>query len=603
MRSILQSGIERLAAVASPVFSNSELLERMIGLDQEAPGEVFSGRVSELLAGNAEIQASGLPQGLLERAAFFIAKERFEQSVDEIVPAFQAVFRFWNENAPQIARDGHNRALEKFDEKGERYGSLVTLHWTVEDGPLEGAILPDCVAVGMEASGDRWPLLMVEGAPRALLLPISSKKILVGRRSTDDAFDAAAFNGSAAAVSHRFFLAHNDSFAALTQDMGARTKKAFDKTINDALESRLSPITETESAASPVEVELSTFRAGQPQQLDFTLSLPMDAADPTFAPITEAVRSLIAAISPYLPLNRLEAIDFALDYAYALRSIDRGDDNLRPVETVSSEFGVGLASTVTVRRGDMVKARIVVQAYVAALLIDEDPANQQFAYHTLIYQLARVAYLDLAERKLAGAILSPITEPLRSFLFPQVDAAIQGYYAGFVSGPFSDREDIALRYRELLLNALSRLTTVVDPARIAYRYHADMDTLMAATLPELSYVLQFAGTLLGHCMGSGAQIDDAEGRLVAALRERDLHHWLASFGKELELWRQRAGAWESIDELLIFSRHTERLMWTVGMFPWETAQGVQIGIPLARDLEALATLEGISLNSELSQEE
>ena len=127
--------------------------------------------------------------------------------------------------------------------------------------------------------------------------------------------------------------------------------------------------------------------------------------------------------------------------------------------------------------------------------------------------------------------------------------------------------------------------------RMAYRQRGDLVQLSQEILPRLAFVLEHAGNLLGHCDGLDTLPLDDEPQLVALLEETGLRNWFDSYHRQLgELWNRR-GEWTSFDEFLALNRHTERLLWQFGIFPWRTADGsYRVEIPLATDAVELLTI-------------
>jgi hypothetical protein len=127
----------------------------------------------------------------------------------------------------------------------------------------------------------------------------------------------------------------------------------------------------------------------------------------------------------------------------------------------------------------------------------------------------------------------------------------------------------------------------IEAKRLSYRYDGDLDSLLAVAMPAVGHVLHFAAQYLGHCSTTDGPIVDGHADLVAALQRAGLAHWLLDFGRDLQRFSQRLGQWESFDEFLAFNRHVERLLWAVGMFPWEGPEGNHVEIPLISDAAAL----------------
>jgi hypothetical protein len=138
---------------------------------------------------------------------------------------------------------------------------------------------------------------------------------------------------------------------------------------------------------------MSTWRPGQPQDIRFTLACRDCATEERAAQINIALRSLIEGLARVLPLGRLDTILFALDYAAAVREVDRGHPGWKPVETVNEDIGIGIARTIAVSRDGRMKAYVVLRAYVADMLLSDVSTEVDWALHTLVTQFARVAWI------------------------------------------------------------------------------------------------------------------------------------------------------------------------------------------------------------------
>jgi len=297
-------------------------------------------------------------------------------------------------------------------------------------------------------------------------------------------------------------------------------------------------------------------------------------------------------ISRLMSLERLDGITFANDYPAALRCVDRGIPGARPAETVSEEVGTGIAMTVLVMRDSIVKCRVVTVGGIAHALIGDDAVASKWALHTLVRELALVAMTELVDRAFPGVLLRPIKDEHKGWLFSGVNSALDGYVAAYASAKFGDTNEILTAYRELLIGALDRARTRIPEARLAYRYHGRMDTLLDVALPATRHVLEFAANLFGHCEALGCSPFDDDGRLASALEQSSLQPWFQVFQNDLRAFRLRLGNWESFDEFLAFNRHVERVLWQSGLFPWRNPQGQsRVEVPLATDILALSATD------------
>jgi len=574
IRSAIASGVKQIVTTAIDLFSNRDAVEQMMGLDQDQPNPVFNEKLGSALADEPLFNAIGLPQPIMERLGFYLAKESFNADTGGTIPQFTTMLEQWADGSAEMAKGSHVKALSKTDEESERRTHIAGFDWTIEDGPEDGAILPDCVAIAETMEGTT-PLLFAGPDARLVVMPVSRSKLLVGRQTLGLAFDPGTFNAKAASCSHSFFLASVDDpkLRELTPTIGEQSKEVFDKSIKEATDSFKAVVIPDDG--SPTEpLTLSTWREGN--GLSFAMHYLGCATEEQAAEIGDALKGLVVGLAPVMPLGRLADITFADDYPNALREIDRGHPDWPPVETVSEEIGIGVARTVSILRDGQVKAHIVFRGYVAQMLMSTDDQEMRWGLHTVVYQLAKVAWLDLIDHALGDPASLTITDPLQTWLFPHADVAIQAYHCAFTSAAFSDGETMAATYRELFVEALARVVPSAQPVKTEVYGQESAQPLLVAALTAIEFPLQHMAALLGHCQALGLPILDEEGTLAAALEAHGLTHWPATYRRDLERVRIKQGQWESIDELLTISRHTERLLWSVRVFPWISPEGPRV---------------------------
>ena len=248
------------------------------------------------------------------------------------------------------------------------------------------------------------------------------------------------------------------------------------------------------------------------------------------------LRTIVSALSQVLPLRRLDGITIAGDYPAALRNLDRGFDNAPPVETVSPEVGV------------------------------------------VVKELVLVGMIEYVERALPGAMVRPIEGKLNDWLYPHVDAALHAYVASYIAAGFNDEQELVEGKRKLLADAINRMRTIVVNERLSYRDHGDLDKLLDVTLPAIGYVLLFAADLLGHNAIAGRSAFQQSDELHISLEQAGLKNWLEAYRVDLMQFHKQLGRWGSFDEFLSFNVHVERLLWQLGMFPWEKPEGIWVEV-------------------------
>ncbi|MGH8081443.1 MAG: hypothetical protein ACREP7_12790, partial [Lysobacter sp.] len=242
VRMAMAAGLHRLVLGAHSLFADPDNLSALLGLDTPAPSDQFHKHIAEAIEDNAQLRALGLPLPILERVAFYVAKERFDINAGSTASLFDSILSRWSAEAPTMARDGHNRALESLSEgKNPRRDHLAGFSWSVEVAPADGAILPDCVALGYPADEAPLPMIFADKEVQSVVMPISSGKLLVGREADSHSPDLMSFNRDAAACCEEFFLAHIDiaPFRSLAGTIGTRTAGYFEETVRTAVNETL----------------------------------------------------------------------------------------------------------------------------------------------------------------------------------------------------------------------------------------------------------------------------------------------------------------------------------------------------------------------------
>ncbi|MEJ7926699.1 hypothetical protein WG908_08025 [Sphingobium sp. AN641] len=156
-----------------------------------------------------------------------------------------------------------------------------------------------------------------------------------------------------------------------------------------------------------------------------------------------------------------------------------------------------------------------------------------------------------------------------------------------ISAYFSDQAELAAWFRSVLASGLNSLHDSVAQARADFVEHRNVDAVMAVALPAVAHVLYWASRLLGHCESTGISILGDNTGPREALEKTNLSYWLAAYGRDLEKFYARIGAWRSVQDFLAFNRHVERLLWSVGVFPWQTPEGLRVEVFMPSTVQEL----------------
>ena len=591
LRRSFAAGARILAERASDVFCNEQNLHALLGVDRGQFPDSIAVRVDEHMASDSRFAATGLPRELLHKIAFMVMKENFGRFVANGLPYMKLALDRLAENAPEQMRIGHNNALAQGLAPDARTAALAALHWRVHPAQESGAILPDCVALGIEGDGHLQPLIMADLDKVSLVyMPLTTERVLIGTRAAMTSFDLAEVNEHAAACSHDFFVSSRDGDDrdTLMAVIGERAHETIAQAVAFAFEGFKKEKTEagihlgldkSEESPAPVPEEEYIEPPALPP-LHYEISFYGISDEDTAQRVASVLRGVVQELRPLMPLDRLDGITFAEDYEGALRNLDRGFE-APPLLTTREDYGVGVSMSPIILRDGIVKSRIVSRMWIAYGLISEKEDEQKTSLHMIINQLAHVACTQLLEESLPGFHLSRIEDRLNGFLYPCVAESWTGYFGARASAIFHPTSEEACR--SLVMSALQRAQEAIPTARLAYRFDGDLDKLLATAGPAIAALLKHLGTLLGHCDGlRRSAFENAP--LDAAFENASLRGWADLFRDDLALIWDRRGQWASINEFFFLNRHAERLLWYFGLFPSTTSDGkMWVYVPLGTD--------------------
>ena len=588
LRSTIGESMVRLFQRMKETFSERDKVEALLGLGSTVPESRFRKLVMSELAESLEIARLGVPYRVLERIAFVYAKENAGELVKQSADLANAVVDDVQPRSNDLVRDSHIKALGRMIGPNEYEDLLQTFEWSVEPGPAAGAILPDCVVIGLDQEGVVGNHLFIDGKEMAaIVLPISPEKLLLGRKPGFALRCDFDFNVEAASLSHTFFLAprNDEETARLQAVLGRKLRSALEEIVDHGFEDTVSEGSTAEPGSESPDDNLLGARLTSGFQYELSLS---DCGDErTAARVKEEVVSLVNELARAMPLERLDGITIGSDYPGLLRAVPRGWKNAPAPDTVPPEIGVGVAQTVTVRRSGMAKGRIVLSNNVSDALISEDAEQRVWGHYALVRQLASVALMEIVERRLPGTLLEPAGEGIDAWLYASVGGVPESYAESWMAAAFGESEEIADGLRELLAAAIDHMMTTVPRERLAYREHGDLERLLGAALPAIRHVLMMSADLLGHCAFTEEPPLGKTNVLRNALDRAGLRAWFDVYSDDLARFHHRSGRWESFEEFLAFNIHAERLLMTVGMFAWEAPEGLRVEVPLGIDLNSL----------------
>jgi hypothetical protein len=598
LRRTFTGGVKTLLDRAVEVFCNEATLRPLLGFDRETPTERFKTLIDDHLRENPAMAATGLPAHVLYQIAHMALKERFRTFFAEQAPFMTALLGMLTAQAPSFIRDSHNKVLSSTLAPDGRIDPLRELDWRVMPCPHDGFVLPDCVALATDDQSGFKPLIMADlKETTAVLMPLTTDRMLVGFRHSEPVPGFEDFNEAAIKASHSFFIAGwlDERLTALADLIGETSGRFIDETIKSTFSEFLSERSPISAAgAVPNSDDLLSGEKKQNAEIKQTPPKPpgysvhfLGCADQETAnAIAANLYTVTEALVQMMPLDRLDGITFAADYPAALRDLDRGFPAAAPLQPTTEEYGISIAMAPSVLREGVCKTHIVLRGDIGHSLISDDEIVWRTALQLVVGQLAHAACTQILDESLPGVLLKPIEDPYDSFLYTCIHSAWTGYFTARASAAFYPEAGLA--YQELLLSVLKRAQDDIPPARLAYRFHGKMDKLLEIVMSRIADILRFSGSVLGHFDGlENSSFDDPA--LTSTVEAMGLRDWLVLFDSELSgLWDRR-GEWTSFHEFLMLNRHVERLLWLYGLFPWKSDnEQIHISVPIASDAARLA---------------
>lgn len=505
-----------------------------------------------------------IPLPLARRVFAFNLRESFNEFHELHLPMLGDAFNTLIKSLPAITQDSHNDALKKFQET-QWEADLAQLSWRTHR--VVGAILPDCIALAQTGTDALTPLLLRENQiPNLIILPISHDLLLVGTTKGESLkLDIKDINAASASCSESFFVSTCDS-SDLTDLIGQHSPSAIEKIVLDALDG-LSP-GEFSAAGSLAGVSWSPL-PDQPSSFSYSFVFQGFANNETVTKLNDLVKGVIQEISRVLPLSMLDGITFSSDYAAALENLDRGDATLKADRSHPRAYGRAVAKSVHVLRDGKRKNHIVMDESIAGALLDSDNEVKSTALHVIVGMLAHVAHTAIYEQRLLA--IPEVQADLITKRMHSASAACPGMYFAARASSFTD-SSAGERAATLVLDSLLSAQQEIRNAKQAYLKDRSIDELLDTALLHVSAILNHAAEWLGHQDGAPTQYSLPEYSLPERLRAQELHNWLELFGLDL---RKLYGADDNFtpENIMGLSRHVERLLWSMGIFPWPTEGG------------------------------
>ena len=569
-RRIFANGMGQLMTVVAEAFADKDTIIRILGLAEPEPNDTWNKHITRVIEEDQNLKAIlellPIPTDLLDRLIFMAAKEHFVGTYDVNTLGLMEAFTSVLEGLDNMVRDGHNKALGQGLIAESRKTSLEALDWHIRAAPQEGALLPDCVALGIDQEGGTFlPYMMTEAATvSAVVMPITSEKLLVGVRPGHAAPDLTNFNGDGAACSNELFITASQApvFAELHAQMGGRWGSEIDTVVQDALKDLLP----SKKASGESSGELPPL---PPLSYQLTFS---GYGDIDITPISEKTQRIVAQIRPLFDLSRLDGITFAAPFQQALDELERGFDINTTPEGMPDYLADGVATAIVLRDG-IPKVRVILNAEYGLSFVREEQRGAEVALHLLAAGLAQACTLAQVESALPGFLMTPVmTNDHDGMLHCAVRKALRAYRYAHDSAGFGADELVEQEFSKYAVGIFESATAVIAKAKEDHAANANFPALYKAAHGAAANILVSMARLIGHRHGVGQfEVPATDTEIGTAMASRQLTSWVEVFGKDLQCFWQK-DAWTQAD-FYGLNIHAERVLWANGIALWRDENG------------------------------
>lgn len=267
----------------------------------------------------------------------------------------------------------------------------------------------------------------------------------------------------------------------------------------------------------------------------FQVSVRACASEKHGKALGSTVGEYVRELGKHFELKALDGVTVAYDYAAALRELDRGFTTSHVLQP-SDGHAIGVAMTPSVMRDGVVKSRIVLNANLVDPILEPKDSGFQLALHIIAHECAHVEVTSRFDDAFPGVLLQRRYEdPRLAFRWQVITACWDEYAATNLSAGYG--EDPSEGYESTFLKHLADVRKAGHNYIKQYRFHGDVDQVLAEVYGEYGTLLKFAAYFLGNLAGCGLELTDSP-RAAVALDG----HWFEPYFKQLQVAFERTAA-------------------------------------------------------------
>lgn len=547
---------QRLATRFQSLLDDTDQTRHYFGIDSVRTDSMLTREIEGTFEA---LGAAGVPieeRTRLERIVRFRLREKFDDVLLTESPKIRQLLAWLQKDFPELVDRAHSRALSRVLIPTQRIEALMRLRWhLVCIHEPNHFLLSDCAAISRDTSGKTQPYVMSSDKEVSLvILPISSKKVLVGSICDEVPLNLSNLNEEFARCSIEFFVSSKsgENLKKLGTLIGTTTAATIESLVEEDTPpiKATASITEQEQLVTLAEVKIVVHaNIGSGDKLA-GLIRRLFASEYTSKQIA-CIESIVVTDEIVMEVSRIRGCGLP---AYEAQHVALG-----AVEVLPDTCPIRL--------------RVLIPAQVARLLLlGADTPERATATYLVRHLAGRAIYVGRWVSEYAPLIKVhpfPAQERIAVDLIPR----FYSHYAGaFDAGLDIGALDIHAG-NKVAAEAIERAINTLNTAARLFASHGNADSLLAQAIPALDALLGAAASYCGLHLSNKTELSTSS-EVAVALKGSGLWDWLQLFESDLRRHSEAENkASASLDDVLILVTHVERILWQFGIFLSETSAG------------------------------
>lgn len=536
------------------LLGDQSQLRDFMEVDSNTPDSRVSMEIKQALNELGSTSFSPKDRLLLEKLAHFRFREKFDLGMPSLIPSVRTVLSAIHSSLPESFERGHLQALQKSLAPEERVNVLKRLQWRVIGvKPPAHVLLPDCVAIAADASGEICPYTVGSDEKITLVaMPISKTKVLVGAAS-HELPDIHDLNIYFAKCSLEFFVGsvNTPAVEALTPHIGEAINNIADGIIVDDLlprRSTQSPCLSPEKPSSrAVRVEFSSTTDKNSRTI-------------------KAIQRIAAEQCSGSEMDRIDLILVASDVPGEVARLYG-----RPLSAYET-YAVTPGTVEILATPAIPKLRVIVPAKIVQFLFVRDANLSRSAENLVRLLLGRASYYDVWLEKVVPQFQGRMFTAKERLTLELTQRFLSHNFGAWLAAPAVQMADI--RYGEpTSAKAISASTAALEAARRQFLEHRNADTILADIVPALDVLF---GTVAAYCgLYAGKSLDISPTTEIGrSISDASLWDWVMLFDRDLRNHlNQIRQTTPMLAAMQSIAEHVERVLWQFGILLSDADEG------------------------------